>query len=45
MSIQYNIPFYKYPLQPLDVVTKLGVSEMSLHLLRYLRQKLSAVGT
>jgi protoporphyrinogen oxidase len=39
--ILYNNRFYKYPLQPLDVVTKLGVSEMSLCLLSYLRRKVA----
>ncbi|MEW6145800.1 MAG: FAD-dependent oxidoreductase [Thermodesulfobacteriota bacterium] len=37
--ILYNNRFYRYPLQAVDVVTKLGAAEMSLCLLSYMRQK------
>lgn len=37
--ILYNNRFYRYPLQAVDVVTKLGAAEMSYCLFSYLKQK------
>ena len=37
--ILYNDRFYKYPLQAVDVITKLGAAETAFCLLSYLRQK------